>query len=40
MKLVSWNVNSLRACVKKGFNDYFSVIMFFNYLQGINGVLS
>lgn len=24
MKLVSWNVNGLRACVNKGFNDYFS----------------
>jgi exodeoxyribonuclease III len=23
MKLVSWNVNGLRACVKKGFIDYF-----------------
>lgn len=23
MKLVSWNVNGLRACVKKGFYDYF-----------------
>lgn len=23
MKLVSWNVNGLRACVKKGFMDYF-----------------
>jgi exodeoxyribonuclease-3 len=23
MKLVSWNVNGLRACVKKGFNEYF-----------------
>ncbi|WP_169086108.1 exodeoxyribonuclease III [Paenibacillus sp. PL91] len=23
MKLVSWNVNGLRACVTKGFNDYF-----------------
>ncbi|MBN1623485.1 MAG: exodeoxyribonuclease III [Clostridia bacterium] len=23
MKLVSWNVNGLRACVKKGFEDYF-----------------
>ncbi|WP_438350455.1 exodeoxyribonuclease III [Paenibacillus sp. FA6] len=23
MKLVSWNVNGLRACVKKGFDDYF-----------------
>lgn len=23
MKLVSWNVNGLRACVSKGFNDYF-----------------
>lgn len=24
MKLVSWNVNGLRACVKKGFLDYFN----------------
>src|SRR5690625_6493981 len=23
MKLVSWNVNGLRACVRKGFLDYF-----------------
>ncbi len=23
IKLVSWNVNGLRACVTKGFNDYF-----------------
>lgn len=23
IKLVSWNVNGLRACVSKGFNDYF-----------------
>jgi len=23
MKLVSWNVNGIRACVKKGFMDYF-----------------
>ncbi|WP_036669348.1 exodeoxyribonuclease III [Paenibacillus sp. HW567] len=23
MKLVSWNVNGLRACVSKGFNEYF-----------------
>lgn len=23
MKLISWNVNGLRACVKKGFEDYF-----------------
>ena len=23
MKLVSWNVNGLRACMGKGFNDYF-----------------
>ncbi len=23
MKLVSWNVNGLRACVEKGFEDYF-----------------
>ena len=24
MKLISWNVNGLRACVKKGFEDYFT----------------
>ncbi len=23
MKYVSWNVNGLRACIKKGFFDYF-----------------
>ena len=23
MKLISWNVNGLRACVKKGFLDFF-----------------
>ncbi|MBP1934261.1 exodeoxyribonuclease-3 [Ammoniphilus resinae] len=26
MKLVSWNVNGIRACVKKGFLDYFKEI--------------
>ncbi|QQE81278.1 exodeoxyribonuclease III [Alicyclobacillus sp. SO9] len=26
MKLVSWNVNGLRACVKKGFYDYFQSV--------------
>ncbi|MCL6633858.1 MAG: exodeoxyribonuclease III [Alicyclobacillus herbarius] len=26
MKLVSWNVNGLRACVKKGFLEYFNQI--------------
>lgn len=26
MKLVSWNVNGLRACVKKGFNDTFNAL--------------
>ncbi|MCS7460337.1 exodeoxyribonuclease III [Paenibacillus doosanensis] len=26
MKLVSWNVNGLRACVNKGFNDYFQAV--------------
>jgi len=26
MKLVSWNVNGIRACVKKGFMDYFNNI--------------
>ena len=23
MRLVSWNVNGLRACINKGFYDYF-----------------
>ena len=23
MKLISWNVNGLRACLKKGFLDFF-----------------
>ncbi|SMB78895.1 exodeoxyribonuclease-3 [Desulfonispora thiosulfatigenes DSM 11270] len=26
MKLVSWNVNGIRACVKKGFLDYFTEV--------------
>lgn len=26
MKLVSWNVNGIRACVKKGFMDYFRTV--------------
>lgn len=26
MKLISWNVNGLRACVKKGFLEYFNAI--------------
>lgn len=26
MKLISWNVNGLRACVKKGFLDYFNAV--------------
>lgn len=26
MKLISWNVNGIRACVKKGFLDYFKEI--------------
>lgn len=26
MKLVSWNVNGLRACVRKGFLDYFKTV--------------
>ena len=24
MKLISWNVNGLRACLKKGFEDTFN----------------
>ena len=23
MKFISWNVNGLRACMQKGFQDYF-----------------
>ncbi|MNP42469.1 Exodeoxyribonuclease [compost metagenome] len=26
MKIVSWNVNGLRACVNKGFYDYFKAV--------------
>ena len=26
MKLISWNVNGLRACVKKGFEEFFNEI--------------
>ena len=26
MKLVSWNVNGIRACVQKGFLDFFQEI--------------
>ncbi|KNE18905.1 exodeoxyribonuclease III [Virgibacillus pantothenticus] len=26
MKLVSWNVNGLRACIRKGFLDYFNTV--------------
>ena len=26
MKLISWNVNGLRACITKGFNDFFKEI--------------
>lgn len=26
MKLISWNVNGLRACVTKGFVDYFNEV--------------
>ena len=26
MKLVSWNVNGIRACIKKGFMDFFNEI--------------
>lgn len=26
MKLISWNVNGIRACVKKGFIDYFNEV--------------
>ncbi|WP_303395095.1 endonuclease/exonuclease/phosphatase family protein, partial [Amedibacillus dolichus] len=26
MKLVSWNVNGIRACMKKGFMDFFQAI--------------
>ena len=26
MKLISWNVNGLRACVEKGFLDFFKEV--------------
>ena len=26
MKLISWNVNGIRACLRKGFNDFFTAI--------------
>lgn len=26
MKYISWNVNGLRACVGKGFTDYFNAV--------------
>ena len=26
MKLISWNVNGLRACVQKGFLEYFNSV--------------
>ena len=26
MKLISWNVNGIRACVKKGFLDFFNLV--------------
>ena len=26
MKFISWNVNGLRACVKKGFLDFFNEV--------------
>ena len=26
MKLISWNVNGIRACVNKGFNEFFNQI--------------
>ena len=28
MKLVSWNVNGLRACMQKGFLDFFNDVNF------------
>ena len=31
MKLISWNVNGLRAVITKGFKDFFEEI---NYLRG------
>ena len=26
MKLISWNVNGIRACLKKGFEEFFKTI--------------
>ena len=36
MKLISWNVNGIRACVTKGFMDFFNEIdadIFFFFLH-------
>ena len=35
MRLISWNVNGLRACMQKGFADYFAALNadFFCLLQ-------
>ena len=28
MKFISWNVNGLRACLKKGFEDVFNAVSY------------
>ena len=28
MKFVSWNVNGIRACVQKGFLDFFTCLLY------------
>ena len=34
MKLISWNVNGIRACVNKGFNEFFNNINADIFLYG------
>ena len=40
MKLISWNVNGLRACMTKGFPEYFSTIVVNNLSMETLGVSS
>ena len=33
MKFISWNVNGTRACVNKGFLEYFNEVIFVNSIN-------
>ena len=44
MKLISWNVNGLRACVGKGFLEFFKKrcgesAISFNHFNALNGLV-